>query len=316
MKPIGGYFGLELSKGSEYHFDALKFNSGRNCFSYILKSKNYKKVYIPYFSCEVLLEPIKALGLTLEYYYIDESFEPLFNFETIKDEECFLYINYWGLKDDYIDRLKKICTNLIVDNVQSFFSKTAGVDSFNSARKFFGVPDGGYCYTDKPVTENIETDFSGNKCSHLLLRASGLTEEGYEFFVKNEEHFSGEPLKYMSHLTSSILASVDYDKVAVKRKSNFNYLQQILGNYNELHCFKNGGYAPMSYPFYTADISLRKKLIENKIFTPVYWQSVLDLVKPECLEYGYVQNLIHLPVDQRYDKEDLDRICKIIANEY
>jgi hypothetical protein len=316
MRPIGGYFGLELGMGTEYHSNALRLNSGRNCLSYIMKSKGYKKIYLPYFSCEVLLEPVKKLGLDYEYYFINENFEPIFNFNSIAEEECFFYINYWGLKDEYIDSLKGVCKNLIIDNVQSFFSKTIGVDNFNSARKFFGVPDGGYCYIDKLSDDYFETDLSYNKCSHLLLRAEGLTEKGYGYFLENEEMFSGEPVKYMSHLTKSILSSVDYDSVAAKRKSNFHYLQQALQNSNELNFFSNSGSAPMSYPFYTTNATLRQRLIENKVFTPVYWKSVLNLVTSESLEYKYVQNIIHIPVDQRCEKEDLDKICKIISNEY
>jgi hypothetical protein len=35
---IGGYFELELSRGEEYHSDAIRLNTGRNAFEYI-KSK-------------------------------------------------------------------------------------------------------------------------------------------------------------------------------------------------------------------------------------------------------------------------------------
>lgn len=40
---IGGYFELELKKGTDYHSKALKLNTGRNAFEYILKVKGYKR---------------------------------------------------------------------------------------------------------------------------------------------------------------------------------------------------------------------------------------------------------------------------------
>lgn len=46
MKEIGGYFELELPLSQEYHNNAIKLNSGRNAFKYILKSQNITKVYI------------------------------------------------------------------------------------------------------------------------------------------------------------------------------------------------------------------------------------------------------------------------------
>ena len=37
MEAIGGYFELELHKGEHYHKDAIRLNSGSNCFEYILQ---------------------------------------------------------------------------------------------------------------------------------------------------------------------------------------------------------------------------------------------------------------------------------------
>ena len=61
MKSIGGYFELELSSSGEYFPKSIALNTGRNAFEYILKVRYYKKVYIPYYTCDVMLEPIKKL---------------------------------------------------------------------------------------------------------------------------------------------------------------------------------------------------------------------------------------------------------------
>ena len=55
MESIGGYFSLELPKYEEYHKDAIRLNTGRNCLEYILRARRYSKVYIPYYTCEVIL---------------------------------------------------------------------------------------------------------------------------------------------------------------------------------------------------------------------------------------------------------------------
>ena len=54
-KAIGGYFELELPLKEEFHKDALRLNSGKNCLEYILRARQYKKVYIPYYTCDVVL---------------------------------------------------------------------------------------------------------------------------------------------------------------------------------------------------------------------------------------------------------------------
>ena len=40
MKPIGGYFELELRGGEHYHKDAIRLNTARNCFEYVEKWVN------------------------------------------------------------------------------------------------------------------------------------------------------------------------------------------------------------------------------------------------------------------------------------
>lgn len=48
VKPIGGYFELELPTFPEYHCEAIALNSGRFCLEYILRCRNYNKIYIPF----------------------------------------------------------------------------------------------------------------------------------------------------------------------------------------------------------------------------------------------------------------------------
>ena len=73
--PIGGYFELELNKSIDYHRNAIALNTARNALEYILIAKKYQKVYIPYFTCDVILEPFQKLNIAYEFYKIDENFE-------------------------------------------------------------------------------------------------------------------------------------------------------------------------------------------------------------------------------------------------
>ena len=152
MNAIGGYFGLELNRQSKYHADSIYLNTGRNALEYLLISGQYKKIYLPYYTCGVLLEPLKKLDLPYEFYSIDKNFETTFDLSKVKANECFLYTNYFGIKDNFISKIKTRCNNLIVDNAQAFYAKPLNnVDTFYSCRKFFGVADGSYLYTNKNI---------------------------------------------------------------------------------------------------------------------------------------------------------------------
>ncbi|WP_264554527.1 hypothetical protein [Flavobacterium sp. N1946] len=120
---IGGYFGLDLREKEAYHKEkkCIALNTSRNCLEYILFGRNYQLVFIPYFTCEAILEPFNKLNIQFEFYSIDENLEPIFDFNKLDSNAAFLYTNYFGLKDNYIKELAAQDVNLIIDNSQSFF---------------------------------------------------------------------------------------------------------------------------------------------------------------------------------------------------
>lgn len=103
-KSIGGYFELELPYGNALYFgdDYIELNSARNCLEYLLKFEKFTKIYIPYYTCDAVLEPIKKLEISYEFYDIDDNLEPTFDYKTLKESDVFLYTNYFGVKDLFI----------------------------------------------------------------------------------------------------------------------------------------------------------------------------------------------------------------------
>ena len=312
-KSIGGYFDLELRNTGVYYPKAIALNTARNAFEYVLKVRKYKKVYIPYFTCEVLLEPFKKLKVDYEFYHIDERFEPIFNYDNIKLEEGFLYTNYFGLKDAFINDLSTIVSNLIIDNAQSFFSEPIiNVDTFYSARKFFGISDGAYLFCNKNLNEEFEQDKSYNRMSHLLIRADQNAEVGYSEFSINDAALVNQPIKRMSNLTHKILNSIDYELVKTKRIENFQFLNRFLKDRNLLKFEESNTQVPLVYPFWTKDVTFKKKLNNHKIYTASYWPNVKKWCKKDCLEVQLTNELIHLPIDQRYTIEDMRKILEYV----
>ena len=233
-KPIGGYEELGLKKSAGYHSKALPLNTGRNCLEYILRAKEYKKIYLPFYICEVIFEPINKLEIKFDYYEIDENLDPIFG-STLKGDEVFLYVNYFGIKEKTVKNLAFKYKNLIVDNTHDFFaSPLDGIDTFYSARKFFGVPDGAYLYTNRNLKETFEQDFSYERLEHLLIQIDKGIDEGYESFSRNERLLSRQPIKRMSQLTKALLGNVNYEEVKKQRKDNFLLLHEKLGKFNEL----------------------------------------------------------------------------------
>lgn len=311
---IGGYFDLELSKGSEYYPDAISLNTARNALEYILSVKNYRKVFIPYFTCDVVLEPFNKLKIDYEFYKVDKNLEPIFDYDIISENQAFLYTNYFGIKDDFCLLLSKKVKNLIIDNAQAFYSKPIDkVATFYSPRKFFGVSDGAYLYNVMKLPNDFEQDVSCNRMSHLLKRADTAAEDGYQDFAINDNSLVGESIKIMSKITKKILASVDYETARKQRIENFNYLHTTLKEYNFLNISISTESVPMVYPFRSKK-ELRSILLENKIYTAKYWPNVYNWCEKDSLEVQLTDEIIHLPIDQRYGKKEMDLILKIINN--
>ena len=314
MKPIGGYFELELNKGNEYHSDSLHLNTGRNCLEYILRAKGYKTIYIPHYMCEVLLEPIKKLKINYKFYHIDSNLDPLFN-KHLKKHEALLYINYFGIKQRAIFLLNEKVENLIVDNAHAFFDKPPGnADAFYSVRKFFGVSDGAYLYTNKFLEQSFKQDISFNRIQHLVKRIDLGAEAGYCDFKINDVSLINQPIMQMSRLTEALLCNIDYAKAQASRKNNFLFLHEKLQALNKLKIDTAILKAPMVYPLLSNILGLREELLEQKVFVATYWPNVLKDMDADEVEYQIAKNIIPLPIDQRYGKTELERIIKLIVS--
>ncbi len=316
MKSIGGYFELELDAKGLYHNEALKLNTARHALQLLLQNISCSNIYLPFYTCEVVVETVNRLNIPFSFYYINLDLEPDFDFSIIKKDEYFLYINYFGLKDDFIDNLSKRCPRLIVDNSQSFYSMPlSNVSTFYTARKFFGVPDGAYLYANIPIAEynKLPLGKSFERFDFLVKRVDLSAEEGYSDFQSAENTINDLPIEKMSKLTDRMLRSINYNIIAKKRCQNFSYLANALDKENMYNVKWNGRQIPMVYPFLTQRSDLKSKLNANRIYTASYWPSVLDHVNKQSTEFFITSNFVFLPIDQRYSKEDMDSIIKILT---
>ncbi len=320
MKPIGGFFSLELNTGRELHANAIRLNAGRYALEYILKARKYCKVYIPYYICDSVLEPFKRLGISYEFYHINEQLEPAIKL-TPKDNEAVLYVNYFGLKNRYADTFCYAYHNTILDQTQAFYSgqgnkyddRRIKCDTFYSCRKYFGVPDGAYLYTNCLLDEELPQDESFERMTFLTKRVDRSAQEGYADFQANDKVLCGVGLKCMSKLTEAMMQGIDYSAKSNKRIHNFHVLDKALRETNRFKWEMDYGTVPLVYPYYVENgARLRWTLIENQVFCARYWPNVLEWCKANDLEYKLAENLVCIPIDQRYGEEDMNGIISII----
>lgn len=313
MEAIGGYFSLELPLLEEYHKDAIKLNTGRNCLEYILRCRQYKKVYIPYYTCEVILEPFQKLNITYEFYHINLNLE-ITDKVDLGVGEALLYTNYYGIKQLYVEELaSQYGSQLIVDNTQAFFAKPLqGIDTFYTCRKFFGVPDGAYLYCDETLDLPYEQDQSYDRMSFLTKRVDLGAEAGYADFCEQSNRLVGQPIKQMSNLTQRMMKSIDYNAIASHRRENFLLLHEVLQATNQLHISFTDNAIPMVYPYYLHQDNLRSRLIDSRVFVACYWPNVLTWANKDDIEFSLASYVLPLPIDQRYSEQDMNMIIALL----
>ena len=309
---IGGYLELDKHSGSIYHEEAVALNCGRACLEYLIRAKKITKLYIPYFCCDSVLSPCVRCGIEYEYYHIDQNFHPIFN-KALKENEWLYVVNYYGqLTNEEIKGYQEKYKRVIADYAQSFFQMPpSGIDTIYTCRKFFGVSDGGFLYTDKSLGE-LAQDESYERIHFVLGRFERGAQEFYEEAANNNDIFDHEPMKAMSKLTENLLRSLDYDMICQKRTENFAFLNAQLGEKNELSPTNPVG--AYMYPFYIKNgAELRKKLQKEKIYIPTLWPDVFGVCTEKDIEFDYAKNILPIPVDQRYDKETMSYLVERIT---
>jgi hypothetical protein len=315
---IGGYFGLELRQGSEFYPDARKLQSGRSAFLLLLQTLRPRRIWMPRYICDSMLEPLHISSTPFEFYDLTPEFGIAPDIE-LAPRDLLLYANYFGLQGSYLPELRTRfpADRLILDNTQAFYADPEDcLAAIYSPRKFFGVPDGGYLATAVEVEAPAAAPaFLPARLSHLLKRLAGDAEDGYADFQAAERAFSGQLPQAMSPLTRRLLSSIDYASARRRRLDNFSCLHRHLAQLGQKPVPEPAdGDVPLCYPFLARNDKLRTALSRARIYTPVYWRDVDVRSHADSVERMWAERLVLLPVDQRYTEAEMLRIVDVVSS--
>src|SRR5690554_5734523 len=326
-KPIGRYFGLELNSFGNNNYE-LRLNSGRASLFLILKSIKPKKVYLPYYTCDVVKEPIDKLNIECVFYRINQKLQPLIDDQQVDADSVVIVNNYFGILDSRMeDYYLRFGDKLIIDNSQAFFHyPDYNVNAFYSPRKFMGLPDGGFVKLNSKTSsiaselyKNMNVTYSHHLMEHLYKRIDLDAQSAYSIFKENDRMLSKEDYGIMSKLTYSLYQNIDLEKIRNTRLENFKLMHKKLNATNKLSTlidsFEHS--CPMVYPFlHKKGQSLKQNLIKYKVFVATYWPNVEKWMNDKnSIEIYLVKNLVALPIDQRLGEADVNYICELIINE-
>lgn len=316
-KEYGGYLPLELPKGRGHYYtskkgtNVLNLNAGRTAFHCAAIDSGMKRIHLPYFTCEETRLPFDELGIEVVEYYIEDDFTPILT--GYSQNDYVLWTNYYGnASQKTIERIVQAYPNLIIDNCHAFFSRPVE-HAYNcySARKFFGVNDGAYLIKNSLSSfSQLPIDQSTNYARHLIDQIETGTNSGYLASLENEDRLVGN-YKIMSKFTEKILGTVDYEDIKIRRRKNFLIFHETLKYLNDFPVDLTSD-THFYYPFLLEQENLRYKLIEKRVYNPQWWKHVTDKLPKTSIEFRLAKFTILLPLDQRYEPQDIQDICRIV----
>lgn len=313
---IGGYLALDVQSGPHFHSTECRYNTARSalvalCRALQESSRQPLRLLLPRFNCPDVAEVLQQrTNVEVYTYSIDENLEPILP-EGLVAGSILYFVNLFAVKSEFAARLPK---GSIVDNVHAFFSPAVtGMHTLYSARKFIGVPDGAYLYSDVDVERPPEY-VAWEESTYLLQRLDVGARAAYEGFQSSERALSRSDVRGMSALSRTLLGSLNYERFRQQRRTNFEYLHAQLGQTNELaplinRALSDENFVPLCYPHLRPEGErVRDFLISEGVFVPRYWANIATDPQATPFEKYLARDGLHLPIDHRYGRAEMEEI--------
>jgi dTDP-4-amino-4,6-dideoxygalactose transaminase len=350
LKPIGGEFWFQKELFNEKidnfkNAEAMFLDGGQSSLHYIYKGLSLAKdeyILMPSYLCPSMIIGLERLNINYDFYNINKDLSIDTNSidELMKDKKirAVLFVNYFGFYHreetlNYLKSLKKKGLVLIEDAVQMLWFNKAknfiGDFVFNSYRKF--LPVDGSALLGKRLSVDISDEESGyakTVSEARLLKTSFIKdasceEENFLKLYSKAEHEYYENIvpRKMIFKNKEILNNCDLVSIKEIRIKNFKFLEKELQAVKEIEpLFKsiNIKEAPLGFAVFAKNRDeLRSFLRKYSIFAPVHWNLNGEVWATNYKDSLFVSNnILTIPIDQRYDYKDMLKIVELIKEFY
>jgi hypothetical protein len=313
---LGGFLNPIPSPHAFLHSAGLAFDSLRSGLVFLARQRHYSKMYLPRYLCGCVKETLAANDISVEFYSLNDDFEP--NFALVPaPNEGFFFVNYFGkFSVTDIHRYHQRYPSLVLDNTQAYFqAPLPGVDTLYSCRKFFPVPDGAFLFASDAESMQEAYNALPRASSHqdvafLFDRLENGPESAYPAFQASEERPFGLPPKRISLTSWCLLSHEDAQAAKSQRTDNYSFLDQRLRGINLLVSDNWEGhlYYPLLIP---KGEEVRRLLIQHQIYVPCLWPDS-EQEPSESIGYRCSHDLVPLSVDQRYGRVEMELIINTL----
>jgi hypothetical protein len=351
FKEIGGNFTLDTQNTETVEKVVFQlespyfFSSGRSAIRALIclaKVAN-KKVALPYFTCHSVIEPFFNEGCEIVFYTIGYDLmineDVLIEFCRFEKPDLLFFHDYFGMNHELVWRkLYTLFRDDIIfvnDRTHSFFSTKDAKSShyaLMSIRKWGAISEGGFLQVNFNHTKLFDYEDRVHSDSRLLLfkEASKLKNaylEGDFFidkdsfrrlFYQSESCFDREEGIYPI-FESAFIAwnNVQNSDMPARRCRNFNQLAEGWSRdwlkWGSPIDFLVGQSIPLYFPI-LLNIErdrFQSFLASKGVYAPIIWPKspLINCAGDDTL----YDNLLCIPIDQRYGDIEMTRILNVFA---
>jgi hypothetical protein len=305
-----------------YYYDKSIFFPNIRCILRRLVNKNNNSKYLlPNYLCDSIMN--NFLNTNYSFFKLDNNlnidYAYLRELININKYDFIYIINYFGKHDKNIDEIIKLCNEkkitIIEDFTHNLFSKNLyGNICICSFRKILSVPFGAIMINNSNIKTDNNTSLSNyiNYFWFYFIKTFAMTlkKSYYLKFIWRPlliyTNKNTDLLDIHNDLLSNFFFKHTYNPNIVNiRKNNYRYLHENLTNYtyinnNDLYFF----YILKFNDKKTRDF-IKKKLINRNIYCCIHWQNQYSKIH---------ETILSIPIDQRYNIDDMKRIVETIQN--
>lgn len=324
---VGGLFALESPADRPMPPELLADKpmmlvSGRAALAVALARLERRRVWVPAFVCEAVLDGV-GHGSEVRFYGVGDL-QTIPRLDDAGPEDAVIVVDYFGWPSPagLIRALRDAGAAVIEDASQAMLSAGVGTEADHwiaSPRKFLGVPDGGLLGPpprNAPLTTAAPSDWwlqALDACVQRRAFDDGASGRGWFATFREAEASVPVAPHAMSELSRQILThAIDAGSIATRRRRNYERLFAELADLALMGPLPDG-VVPLGFPICVKDRDrVRETLFQDDVYAPIHWP-VPDAVPPSfAAERRLAAGVMTIPCDQRYGDADMARVARLV----